>query len=711
MLRKLVEESESAEAAAAPEALGEETARSIEQGHLAEREREIQEERAARKRERASTPRVAKLDPKYEPKVKIALALLLIVATLAMVVGNASRFALDATQSWLFAMLFVGGIPAAAFGLEAYASSLSAKWRRLDRIMGYVFVASSLGFLVAFAQEFAYMPAIGVSAQALEGFDYRFMFCCQTLLEISLTFGLIQKIRSWLYDLRYPAINPVWRDLGNEIDQLTQGLNEVRSARKNSLKESAVYSHTQARSNALLERLRRFLGDPKLAPLVVAGFALFCCVGADASPSAAIVPSPYLSSADNQALKETVLDYLLREAEPETHLIVMDGWRGDVIAAFDVPRLNVDSPRARQRMMRESLGELLRWFGRSETVPSELSGSGALNLPLVVHALERHEISSVLIVGSPIFRGEEGAGHSWHQETGEHQGWWVPSDAAFFAGGGASPWAVMRGRVRLSGADIHWLLKGNLSFPGGRYAEQVQRFYGLYFELEGGRLVSYHGDHRQAFGDLFREDLKPYAYEIDPSQTTLAMRRAQSATVYNDEGDEYVPQISIPLDLMPKPIARVLVVDITMSMEGYYPLVAREIAMMPGGQNSLLLTFSDHHNPRVVTVFEESDDPSAIARALRSIELVPGDDEPEALGDAMRAVREELRARNAEGQRAEVIIWTDAPPKSSQDSITGIDCGIEMRALLEQGHRITLVRCREGQSTDWAPAGVSVKSL
>jgi len=441
----------------------------------------------------------------------------------------------------------------------------------------------------------------------------------------------------------------------------------------------------------------------------VAALAVGSIVMGDTQREALIAISPFLQADEKAKLEQAVLEFALIEAKPGTGISFVDGWSCNTIAEIVVPELARDTPRARQRLMASGVGALIKWF-RSEQPPVEmLKGRGSLDTPRLWTAIERKKPDTVLLAGSPVYMDPDAPEHSWLQLDGENQGLWYPVDAAFFTVGGLSPWGVDTNRKRLQGASVHWLLRGDSEFADGRYFDRVRRFYSIYCELEGGDLLSFSGDASDAFGSLFRTDLVPYRSEVDLTHTKLVMKQPGSVVEFSKESD-IKDVVSVPLGMRAKPVRRVLVVDITKSMEKLYGKVAREIAQLPDGENTLLVTYSDHFDPRVVTIFEESDNASELARTLRSIELTNGEDEPEALGDALLAVRKEIEARGIAGS-VEITVWTDAPPKAASDVPTGVDCIEQMNALMHAGHSIVLVKCHGSQSFDWAPSGIQVRKL
>lgn len=419
--------------------------------------------------------------------------------------------------------------------------------------------------------------------------------------------------------------------------------------------------------------------------------------------AAVIAMSPPASPKAANHLKDEFQSYLLQHAAPGTRLTVLDGWDAHRVAEFTIPDLAFDGINARIKAMEEPLGQFLSWFDTRK-------GSDDVNLPLLLSRIERIDCGVVLIAGSPVYSDPSNPDHSWYQPDGAHAGYWYPTDGAFFAPRGGSPWHAERARKRLRGARLHWLVTDDTSTRDPAFSEAINRFYGVLSGLEGGSWMGFSDDAKQVMEDLFRTDLAPITFEVGPTAAVFEMRQAKSDVVYNTAATG-TGSVSIPLDLQVKPITRVLAVDTTASMRAVYGNVARFIAGLPNGQNTLLVTFSDHDNPgRVVTVFEESEDVSTLARALRAIELFGGTDIPEALGDAMHAVRSEIAARSI-SEPIDIQVWTDAPPKAAADVPTGIDCVAEIRALIADGHRVTLNQCAPDQDLSWVPEGVTIVSL
>lgn len=438
--------------------------------------------------------------------------------------------------------------------------------------------------------------------------------------------------------------------------------------------------------------------------------AVFSCAGlcASGSKTAALVVSSHFSEDMREELRDDMLKFLLVDAPDETDIIILDGSNGSVITRISIPELSYDGPSARRKAFGKELGKLLTWFAQKP--PAEvLADTGALDVPLAFASLDRLNVDSVLLIGSPIYRSAAHPDYSWHQAEGEHEGYWYPSDAFFFASSGASPWTVSKARKRLSGVDVHWLLTGDVDFESGSYEAAVRRFYGLFCQLEGGQLVSFISDSRTAYQDVFRNDLTPEVYTLNSRDTALSMRRARSEVIFDAEAHTEA-EVVVPLNHNLPPVQRIVCVDITSSMGKVFPFVARTVSLLPPDKNTLLITYADYEERQVVNVFEESKDMAAISRSLRAITLLGGGDAPEALGEALRKMNEELAVRRV-AEPVEILIWTDALPKAVEDSPTGVDWSVELDALIEAKHNITLYRVHEGQDVGWVPDGVTIREL
>jgi hypothetical protein len=262
-------------------------------------------------------------------------------------------------------------------------------------------------------------------------------------------------------------------------------------------------------------------------------FLILSFIGATLAGASQIVIaiSPTLSGETLERVKLDILHHVLENAPSQSTITIMDAWSGDIAVSFEIPKLVVDSTSARRRNLHQPLGALYHWF---EGLPrgADPNRKGAVNLPLLVRAIADSSPSSLLIVGSPVYVDPYRAVHHWHQSGGGHEGFWFPSDAHFFAPAGVSPWTVQPRLNRLNGATIQWIIPEEISYPKGRYEEMMKRFYTLYLEREGGRLVRFDSLMDQAMTHLDSTSSLPFSYEINPDHERIEMLPAFEQTEF-----------------------------------------------------------------------------------------------------------------------------------------------------------------------------------
>lgn len=284
----------------------------------------------------------------------------------------------------------------------------------------------------------------------------------------------------------------------------------------------------------------------KITGYILIAAILVCSSMAVSGGETAIIPiSPYLSEGEKAEVRSDLLRHLLEKASPGNCYTVLDGWTGHVVANFSVPELRYESRRARQIAMREPLGKLSKWFSEGADSANGLHDTGAIDTPSVVQSIGRLNGDAVLAIGSPVYRNPLQEEHSWFRNQDGHAQWVFPSDAALSTEGGFSPWATYRGSGALAGMNIHWLEKGDTSYPKGRYLDRVQRFLALFFDKHDGTLVSFLGDTDEAFRGLFREDLRAFSFTINQEDDVLEMFTAASEEIAV-RGEREVPQIIVP---------------------------------------------------------------------------------------------------------------------------------------------------------------------
>ncbi len=205
--------------------------------------------------------------------------------------------------------------------------------------------------------------------------------------------------------------------------------------------------------------------------------------------------------------------------------------KGDSIQVFDGftlkqigPELIIsDSARTAQLQFKEAsqLVAAFNSFLKNETQPEV-----PLNIPRIVSTYKEKvnsHAARVLLIGSPIYFDDVPA-HDMRK------GWL--SDGYF-----AQPSSV----TAFSTADKGKSLRGNtfrfctlLEDDGygtdnkKSHQEMLRRFWAIYIERCGGKLVSFQSDSATGFQTLLKDDLEEISYQIDPSDAALSIHRSRT---------------------------------------------------------------------------------------------------------------------------------------------------------------------------------------
>jgi len=241
------------------EEIGEQTKRDGELKILRDREDVLESKLHKREGEQCEEPRVYKKAKQWGTWLKVAICSVLLLFCFGMAITNAAQFAMTTLQNWWLAALFASVIPMSAVGLEVYASLFPAHRGKLNAVMAMVFAISSIGALIGFAQAFAFSEGIDGLIDTLGAFDNRVMFICQSLVELTLGYGLIAKIGGWLPKLRKPVMNSHWEELDETIAALREQLWAVQGEIAILEGEMEVFTQHKAESDAWQDKCARFL--------------------------------------------------------------------------------------------------------------------------------------------------------------------------------------------------------------------------------------------------------------------------------------------------------------------------------------------------------------------------------------------------------------------------------------------------------------------
>lgn len=182
---------------------------------------------------------------------------------------------------------------------------------------------------------------------------------------------------------------------------------------------------------------------------------------------------------------------------------------------------------------------------------------------------------------------------------------------------------------------------------------------------------------------------------------TLFLEDVGPKTRRGDMVSDYV------LALIPPAHAAItFVIDATESMHWRLPEIWKAVGRMcaaSSGHGAAFFSavlFGDHGpgEPYVTEVLEYTDDKKELLSRLKSADMANGEDVPEALEDAVRAVNA-LPPRDATHRH--VIFFVDAPPHAARDCPEGVDFEDDVESLSARA-RLWVVNCG---GASWADLG------
>ncbi len=385
----------------------------------------------------------------------------------------------------------------------------------------------------------------------------------------------------------------------------------------------------------------------------------------------------------------------------------IDGVDLRVICDLRIPE--VQNERGKEKVLGRALAPLTAWLKQSIMNPS--SKDARIDLPNLLDELGRTKSQgNLMLVGSPVYYNDVESDFAFIGVDGPNAAIpTYPSDAHLALTREQSPFGIRnRPSDFLASTHVHWWVPKASDVSRGDYRQNLVRFWTLFISSQGGVLKNFSVSCLSVHENLNNKHLVNYSAKLDPDQTDVAMigtTRTGKRIFKKIEITQGDVQSMIP----PEPFTQVIAIDRTGSMAKMFPKVASRISMLPSSEWYGFYVYGDYHDPKPAFLFDEGDDPSVIAKALRSVELSNGNDRPECLEAALHEIQEELRRRKVE--KTNITIFTDAPPHEPHESPEAYDYRALFRKLLMAGHSITVVRCSPSLETEWIPSGVTIESF
>ena len=204
--------------------------------------------------------------------------------------------------------------------------------------------------------------------------------------------------------------------------------------------------------------------------------------------------SPYMDKTAAKEQIKKVIGYLLEEVEPGNSARIYDAYQGFSLGTFAVP----DKPAYRHQkaklIFNKKVVKALLQFADNAVKPggeNMPSITGAISLPQFLRFLGENlslkEETDVLILGSPLYD------RPGEQEFSMAKGH-VPSDGHLQVSLGKSPFGMTGDYTLLQNFRVHLAYIQEYRNQPNHHMFFVKRFWSLFLEQQGGRLLTFTGD-------------------------------------------------------------------------------------------------------------------------------------------------------------------------------------------------------------------------
>ena len=269
-------------------------------------------------------------------------------------------------------------------------------------------------------------------------------------------------------------------------------------------------------------------------PLIVA--LLITTLGATQRPLDQDLPqpfiigiSPFLDNGVKDEVYRSVVRLLVQDLPLNSSVALYDAFHLRLITQVSLPNARAfESPKTRANQFASAIHALKQFLAEDHTRPADphLKFEGAIRLPQFCDFLSENlpatnTFLNILLIGSPLYQDEKEPGFSMVDG-------YFPSDGHLKASREASIFGMTAEQGISLPFVLHWVYFGD-PWVSDLYKEKLTRFWTLYVERRGGKLVTFCGDLSTAT-QAFRQASgagpgSARHWEIDPQQTKIEMLR------------------------------------------------------------------------------------------------------------------------------------------------------------------------------------------
>ncbi len=233
--------------------------------------------------------------------------------------------------------------------------------------------------------------------------------------------------------------------------------------------------------------------------------------------------SSYSSVADKKVQVSKIVKFV-SHLKANDSVWLIDGYSLDTISRVNIPDDPAyNSPKARIAVNRQAIGQLVKFAKNDMAAMAETMQlpAGAIRLPQLLRSIANNKSSSdieVMLFGSPHYIDRVDADFSMVEQ--------FPSDGHILNQRTQTPYGLADNKKLLSGMRVHWFYGQKSNFINDRHSAAVERFWTLYTEYTGGKLVSFSGDLLTLLSRASNNAIAPtHSFRLNPKDDKMEMVR------------------------------------------------------------------------------------------------------------------------------------------------------------------------------------------
>jgi len=232
--------------------------------------------------------------------------------------------------------------------------------------------------------------------------------------------------------------------------------------------------------------------------------------------------SPYSSTADKKIQVSEVVK-LVSHLKAKDSVWFIDGYTLETLGRVNIPdNPAYNSPKAKIAVNRQAISQLVQFAKTDTVVMAKTMPSGAIRLPQLLRSIANNKSSSnieVMLFGSPHYTDKVDAAFS--MTDGQ-----FPSDGHILNQRTQTPYGLVGNKKLLFAMRLHWFYGSKDKFINDRHGAAVERFWTLYMERTGGKLVSFSSDLLTVLSRANNHAVAPtHSYRLNPDDDKMEMVR------------------------------------------------------------------------------------------------------------------------------------------------------------------------------------------